>query len=355
MEEIVDFEYLLRPITQPVDSPRILRFEIRSRRNAENEKEEREKKYKLYGPEHGEQKAPEPADWSGFIRECETHLANKVKDLWVCAWYTEALLIRHGFGGLAAGLELSRKMIEQHWDVIEPSPNAEDGVEDTVKMFAGLNSGSTFIDRLEMTPISEVSGDLPALAYATMDEVDEGERAALIAATGEDFRQQLGDGIRESISKFDELCEIFKEKCGADAPPSARVRETLASCQKKIFELYPSLVPTEPVDEAPPSETGLVENNGTRTGILGSSTSHIQNREEAFKLLERVSKFFRENEPSSPVSYALIQAVRWGRMSLPDLINDLVDDHDARSQILRMTGIKRGNEGGGSGDAGAEE
>ena len=158
MDEIVDFEYLLRPIETPIESARIERFEIRSKRNAEFDKEERYRNFVEYGPEFGEEKSPEPAEWSNFVRECELHLAKKVKDLWVCAWYTEALLIRDGFAGLAGGFQLAKQMVEQFWEVIEPRPDEESGVEDTVKMFAGLNSGAAFIDRLRMTPISVGSG-----------------------------------------------------------------------------------------------------------------------------------------------------------------------------------------------------
>lgn len=338
MEEIIDFEYLLRPVEDPVDSPRIIRFEIRSRRNAEFDKEEQEQNYKLYGSEFGEQKSPEPPDWSAFIRECETHLAKKVKDLWVCAWYTEALLIRDGFAGLAAGLKLAKGMIDQHWDVIEPRPDAEGGIEDTVKMFTGLNNGTTFIDRLMMTPISQATGDYEPISCATADEVDDNVRGAVTGATEDEFKQLLGAGIRDSIENFAALTESFKEKCGDDAPPAARFREALASCEKKILEIYPTLIPPEPAEE--PGETGLVDSGSSQTGGLGGGGSHVQNREEAFKRLDQVARFFRENEPSSPVSYALNQAVRWGRMSLPDLIDDLVDDTDAKSLILKRTGIK---------------
>lgn len=351
MEEIVDFEYLLRPIDEPVENPRIERFEIRSHRNAEFDKEEQYNNFMEYGSEFGEEKSPEPPDWSGFVRACEGHLAKKVKDLWVCAWYAEALLIRDGFQGLAQGLDLAKRMIEEMWDSIEPNPAGEDGVADTVKMFAGLNNGSAFIDRIKMTPISEATGDHGALTVATMDDVGDDVRARLTSSTGADFQEPLGEGIRACIANFDMLSELFKEKCGDDAPPSAKVRETLNNCLNRILEIYPSLeiVEESVAEEGEDGETGLVQNNGEAAigvGALGTNHSHIQNREEAFKLLERVSQFFRENEPSSPVSYALIQAVRWGRMSLPDLINDLVDDGDAKSQIFRVTGIKSSGESG---------
>jgi type VI secretion system protein ImpA len=341
MDEIVDFEYLLSPIETPIEAPRIVRFEIRSKRNAEFDKEEKHRNFIEYGPEFGEEKAPEPAEWSGFIRDCETHLAKKVKDLWVCAWYCEALLIRDSFAGLAAGFQLSRQMIEQYWDVIEPRPEAEDGMEDTVRMFAGLNSGTSFIDRLMLTPISVASADHPPLSTATLDTVEESVRAQLISNSDDAFQQQLGNAIQTAISSFADLNKVFDEKCGSDAPPSVRLRDALLNVQKRILEIYPNLQIVEA--EAKVGETELVTSSAAGIGVGNlAGGNHIQNREEAFKLLERVSKFFRENEPSSPVSYALLQAVRWGRMSLPDLLNDLIEDGDAKTQVFRMTGLKPG-------------
>lgn len=342
MDEIVDFEYLLRPIEEPVGNPRIERFEIRSLRNAEFDKEEQYLNFMNYGSEFGEEKAPEPADWSALVRACETHLAKKVKDFWVCAWYIEALLIRDGFPGLAAGLELASRLVEDHWDVIEPSPNDEDGVADTVKMFAGLNNGRAFIDRLMMTPITAATGDHPALTTATADEVEPDVRSRLISASDAEFQERLGRGLRGALENFDRLNEQLKERCGDDAPPAAKVRETLGLCQRRVYELFPHLEPSEDAAEEDAGGTALVENEGGAApaqGEIRASGNHVQNREEAFRLLEQVSKFFRETEPSSPVSYALSQAVRWGRMSLPELINDLVDDDDARRQIFRVTGI----------------
>ena len=41
------------------------------------------------------------------------------------------------------------------------------------------------------------------------------------------------------------------------------------------------------------------------------------------------------------MSYSLEQAVRWGRMSLPDLLNELVADDSVRQEMFRRTGIPR--------------
>ena len=63
------------------------------------------------------------------------------------------------------------------------------------------------------------------------------------------------------------------------------------------------------------------------------------NREEAHRNLLQVAKFFRETEPHSPVPYMLEQAVRWGNLSLPELLSELITDDRARQDYFKMTGI----------------
>jgi type VI secretion system protein ImpA len=53
-----------------------------------------------------------------------------------------------------------------------------------------------------------------------------------------------------------------------------------------------------------------------------------------------VAQFFKKTEPHSPVSYALEQAVRWGRMGLPELLSELIPDDASRVQLFKMVGIR---------------
>ncbi len=71
----------------------------------------------------------------------------------------------------------------------------------------------------------------------------------------------------------------------------------------------------------------------------------VASRDEALQHLLRVADFFRKSEPHSPVSYALEQAVRWGRMPLPDLLKDLVSDDTVLAQVFKRMGIVRPDEG----------
>ena len=71
--------------------------------------------------------------------------------------------------------------------------------------------------------------------------------------------------------------------------------------------------------------------------LLGGAS--VRSRQEAFQTLSRVSEYFRLTEPHSPISYALDQIVRWGRMSLPELLAEIVTDRTAREEIFKRTGI----------------
>jgi type VI secretion system protein ImpA len=67
----------------------------------------------------------------------------------------------------------------------------------------------------------------------------------------------------------------------------------------------------------------------------------VATREDAFRALLQVADFFRRTEPHSPVSYALEQAVRWGRMPLPELFGELISDEAIRTELFRRIGIPR--------------
>jgi type VI secretion system protein ImpA len=58
-----------------------------------------------------------------------------------------------------------------------------------------------------------------------------------------------------------------------------------------------------------------------------------------------VADFFKRTEPHSPISYALEQAVRWGRMPLPELLQELIPEDAVRGQLFKLVGIVPRQEG----------
>ncbi len=63
-------------------------------------------------------------------------------------------------------------------------------------------------------------------------------------------------------------------------------------------------------------------------------------REQALLQILEIARFFRINEPHSPISYVLEETVRRARMSMTELLDELIVDHDARRYFYVASGIR---------------
>ena len=134
------------------------------------------------------------------------------------------------------------------------------------------------------------------------------------------------------------------QSCGNDAsgysvaPPSSNIANALSACRDRLASLSRHVLGSE----AEAGADGELAADGT-PGSLTVDKSRMPTREDAFRSLLQVADFFRRTEPHSPVSYALEQAVRWGRMPLPELLQELISDEAVRKDLFRRTGIGLGD------------
>ena len=70
----------------------------------------------------------------------------------------------------------------------------------------------------------------------------------------------------------------------------------------------------------------------------------ITNREEAYRLLESVAAYLQKTEPHSPTPYLIKRAVAWGRMSLADLMQEVVREEGDITRFFSLLGIKEARE-----------
>jgi len=110
----------------------------------------------------------------------------------------------------------------------------------------------------------------------------------------------------------------------------------LETCRDLLQSLcrdrQPDAPPADSTSEGAPAEAAAAGGDRKASGP-------IRNREAAFQSLLQVAEFFKRTEPHSPISYALEQAVRWGRMPLPDLLTELIPEEAARLQLFKLVGI----------------
>jgi type VI secretion system protein ImpA len=310
------------------------------------------------------EEATVPPQWRTIRDLADALLSDQAKDLEVAAWYTEALLRSHGFAGLAAGFRLMGGLVEGFWDGLYPMPD-EDGMATKVAPVTGLNGeggDGALTQPIRKTTLFRTQEGSPlalwqieqADALEAMEDTRKEARIAAGALTRETVMKSaaivpakhwaaLAADLREAGEAWAALSASLDARAGADAPPTSAVRVLLSEALATVTRLAGDKL--APAEEAGSGDAA--EEAGGEEGAGGAPASgrrarpgEITSREEALRMLEEVARWFRRVEPHSPLSYTLDEAVRRGRMSLPELLAELMPDESTRSSFLSSLGIR---------------
>ena len=308
------------------------------------------------------------AHWT-IVRDQAPALLQVTKDLEILGWYTEAVLRKDGLPGLLDCFRLFNHFISQFWGLLYPLPD-EDGIETTVAPLTGLNGESgdgVLIVPLRMTAFTPDSTDVGYSFWQYQQALensrisDEEHRMSSEQKLGyslDDIQQIVNQGpadhylyfndvITACLSIYRELSSKLDEHCGYDvSPPVSNIIQSLESQQATIKHLAASFLQNH-------DETGSSDTNTDHYSVINTDdslnqpdspvavvSSEINDRDQALEQLIEIAEFFRKTEPHSPLSYTLEKIVRWGNMSLIDLMQELIPDSSSREHYGELTGVK---------------
>ncbi len=320
-------------------------------------------------------------NWKPVLDLAIQILSEESKDLEIVCYLIEALVRMHGFAGLHEGFRLCRILVERYWDALYPRPD-EDGEATRIAPLMGLNGegseGTLIVPLLNIPLVSSASiGNLAcshhdqALALERIADprtkarrVDQGAVSLktfleAVSDSPNAFYVALDQDIRGSLEEFQQLTELLDRLCGEHAPHSSNIKNALLHCHEVVWSVAGERIklattPVEGLDGLSRSSNGSVlatfesadldavdelDDSEPACPPLVGLAQGIPSRDHALLLLETIAAFFRKTEPHSPIPYTLEQAARWGRMSLPDLLAELIPDGNARQHYFRMVGI----------------
>jgi type VI secretion system protein ImpA len=299
------------------------------------------------------------AAWRTIVETAPPILATQSKDLEIAAMLTEGLVRFHGFAGLRDGLRLIRELVETFWDGLYPVPD-EDGPVARILPVISLNgedSDGTLIQPLQRIAITDGGEPGPYnlaqyeqaqdLARVQDDKVRQQRIASGVVAvetiganatqTPHPFYIALWGDVNGGIEEHRKLYETLDRVCGSDAPSGKRIGEILAKARDALLALAPFLAQ---VDQPAAAAQGETPQADAATAAARAVSGALGSREDAFALLLRVAEYFRRSEPQSTVPYVLEELVRRARLPLPQLLEELIQDENARRQFLVSAGIK---------------
>jgi len=299
-------------------------------------------------------------------------LETRSKDFEIAAWLTEALVRQDGLAGLASGARLLAGLLEQHWDAGFPRPDEESASEEEklegrAAPLGGLSGGDndgTVMQALRRAPLFrrpsgenfslyqyEASADTAGLADEARKEQRYGQGVVALDTIETEARFDrarlrssvaLASAAREAWQSFQDQCEA--RFGGYYGPPTRRVAEVL----DRMIEVASRLGGAEDgAGDVSAGETrqepGAPDAMGSGMPVgIGVPAFGLAGREQALRTLEQLAGFFQKTEPHSFLAYTLADAARRGRLTLPELLAEVLQDDGARTAMLTALGIRPG-------------
>lgn len=344
----VDFDRLLAPIAPDDPSGPNLRYEgtydhIRELRREEGEL-----------PQGVWQTEAKRAEWTKVSEVCSETLTHRSKDLQIAGWLLESWLCLYGFEGVAAGFQLLADLIERFWDTIHPEPVNGD-LEYRASPFTWINEKLVaelrlipfvYAEEPDPVPLSWSDWELACLEASGIHRNNKGKKAF----TQDDFQRALHltpfhlietqfSAVSVAISECSRTQELLDRNFRKDSPSLQNIRSTL----DKIYTFLEAFIhhmsgPTllavaDAVDDAAAqAKTGTA----VPVALPHPEISAITSRAEAYHWLAAAAEYLSRTEPHSPTPYLVRRAIRWGNLTLEELLPELVRNQGDLEEVTRL-------------------
>ena len=139
------------------------------------------------------------------------------------------------------------------------------------------------------------------------------------------------------------MTALLDERLGADAPSTRNVSsllERVAEVTRRLGATTEAAAPEASEPQAGGAAPVQASAGPAASGAAPAAPGVLRSREAALRELDRVAEFFRRTEPHSPLAFTLEDAVRRGRMTLHELLAEVLPDEDTRNAMLLRLGIR---------------
>jgi type VI secretion system protein ImpA len=287
--------------------------------------------------------AEEP-DWK-TVELKATELLGRTKDLRVAVHLTKALLHRKGLQGFADGLMILSGLVETYWEGLHPRLDPDDGNDPTMRLniLATLTAPEVLM-AIRMTPLvtSRTIGrfslkDLEAAATEASTNGNGQAKTATIEAAGMDCDLATLEANTSAalacVTALRRLESALATHIEAGSAPSFGSLSELVKKMANFLEALlhrrvPSAGPVS-IEIDPASAVGVPSTNSVLPGEIGS-------REDVLRVLDKISEYYKKNEPSSPIPLFMARCKRLVMMSFVDIVRELAPE--ALSQVEALKG-----------------
>ncbi len=289
--------------------------------------------------------------WPKVLEQAQALLA-RTKDLRVALLLVRALLHQEGYAGIASGMALLRRLLQDYWEGIHPRLEPDDA-DPTMRLnaLAALNATdsvlgdirSSFVvdsrqhGRLRVRDIETAQGRLePPPGESKLSAT---ELAGLLDAALSQSPELTGQSAA-ALQDLDAMTDWLAQRVGdASLPDLSDLRDMLQLVATALDRGALGQSEQAQGRAAGNSPSGLAQKyqDGPATAILGS----IDCRDDVVKSLEILCQYLERNEPTNPVQILLRRAQRMMNMNFLELMQDMAPD--GLDQAEKVVGQKIAN------------
>lgn len=309
------------------------------------------------------------AEWPKVVKLCEQALTQHSKDLQLLVWYAEAQVKVGGLAGLQLALAALDGWLRQYWDSGYPELDPHDLDERLGKLeWLNLQLGQAI---RELPLIRAEFGGYSWLQWQQSRDVEnlglknpEAREAAIAEGklAGETFDkaaqqsgaawfQQCMEQLVLVLQAYEALDAGIELRFGEQAPSLAELRNAIYACQDLVLR-YRQQLGGGPAGNPPPADTVTEEKKPVSPSPAAMTPpplaapaiafdGSIANRQQAVQMLTEVARYFRHNEPHSPVSLLAERAARWAEMSLEEWLQHVVKDDSTLRQLQELLDVRQ--------------
>ena len=289
----------------------------------------------------------QPPNWK-TVRKMVLELLERTRDLRLLVELARTELNLSGLIAFRDAVALLRKSIEQYWDSVHPQLDPEDDNDPTlrVNILVTVCDMESFLRPLINAPLvdSRTAGrfSLRDVQFATGKTTPPPGQVApqlsMIEGAFSDVPPETvaatHEALKDSLSDINGLENFLTQQIGVgNAPSFAPIRDVLKEALSFVGEHVKGEDSFNEEQVGADAFESAVDGSAKKTsaGQIGG----INSRQDVIRALDLVCKYYKENEPSSPVPLLVLRAKRLVTMDFMEIIQDLAPDGVSQVEIFK--------------------
>ena len=288
-----------------------------------------------------------PPEWK-VVRKMAAELLARSRDLRLAVYLLRAELALVGIEGMAEGLHLIERLLDERWDSVHPELDADDDNDPMLRInsLTVLTDAGTVLKDLKEAPLvvlpglgpltlrmlEVASGELPPPKGTEKIAVESIDKA--LADVGDDALAAAVERLTRALDSVVNIETLLVRQVGSS---QALNLDALTKPLKRGRDFLAQRAGARAPDAAEVGDETASEGGGAAPGAARGApiSGAIANRGDVVRMLDKLLEYYHQHEPSSPLPLLLERAKRLVPKNFMEIMADLAPDGMPQLKMIK--------------------